>query len=117
MRSPRWFLVTALLLLVRPLATGQQIDETQRVHATVLGVDAHNDTLQRVLLENVDIGKRLNDGEIDLPRLRDGGIHVPFFAMAVPEYYRGADAVRGTLDFLDAMQRVLDKYPDQIELA
>jgi membrane dipeptidase len=117
MRFFRLFLVTAQLLLVLPPALGQQTDEAQRVHATVLGVDAHTDTLQRVLLEDVDIGKRLADGEIDLPRLREGGIHVPFFAMAVPEYYKGADAVRGTLDYRDAMQRVLDKYPDQIELA
>lgn len=117
MRFFRFFLVTAQLLLVLPPALGQQTDEAQRVHATVLGVDAHTDTLQRVLLEDVDIGKRLADGEIDLPRLREGGIHVPFFAMAVPEYYKGADAVRGTLDYRDAMQRVLDKYPDQIELA
>ena len=109
--------MTAQLLLVLPPAIGQQTDEAQRVHATTLGVDAHNDTLQRILLEGVDIGKRLADGEIDLPRLREGGVHVPFFAMAVPEYYKGADAVRGTLDFRDAMQRVLDKYPDQIELA
>jgi len=109
--------MTAQLLLVLPPAIGQQTDEAQRVHATTLGVDAHNDTLQRILLEGVDIGKRLSDGEIDLPRLREGGVHVPFFAMAVPEYYKGADAVRGTLDFRDAMQRVLDKYPDQIELA
>ena len=109
--------MTAQLLLVLPPAIGQQTDEGQRVHATTLGVDAHNDTLQRILLEGVDIGKRLSDGEIDLPRLREGGVHVPFFAMAVPEYYKGADAVRGTLDFRDAMQRVLDKYPDQIELA
>jgi membrane dipeptidase len=117
MRFFRCLLMTAQLLLVLPPAIGQQTDEAQRVHATTLGVDAHNDTLQRVLLENVDIGKRLADGEIDLPRLREGGVHVPFFAMAVPEYYKGADAVRGTLDFRDAMQRVLDKYPDQIELA
>ena len=109
--------MTAQLLLVLPPAIGQQTDEAQRVHATTLGVDAHNDTLQRILLEGMDIGKRLADGEIDLPRLREGGVHVPFFAMAVPEYYKGADAVRGTLDFRDAMQRVLDKYPDQIELA
>lgn len=109
--------MTAQLLLVLPTAIGQQTDEAQRVHATTLGVDAHNDALQRILLEGVDIGKRLSDGEIDLPRLREGGVHVPFFAMAVPEYYKGADAVRGTLDFRDAMQRVLDKYPDQIELA
>jgi membrane dipeptidase len=117
MRFFRCFLVTAQLLLVLPLVIGKQTDEAQRVHATVLGVDAHNDTLQRVLLEDVDIGKRLADGEIDLPRLREGGVHVPFFAMAVPEYYKGADAVRGTLDYRDAIERVLDKYPDQIELA
>jgi membrane dipeptidase len=117
MRFFGYFLVTVQLLLVLPPAIAKQTDEGQRVHATVLGVDAHNDTLQRVLLEGVDIGKHLSDGEIDIPRLREGGIHVPFFAMAVPEYYKGADAVRGTLDFRDAMQRVLDKYPDQIELA
>lgn len=32
-------------------------------------------------------------------------------------YYHGAEAVRRTLDLRDAMQGVLDKYPDQIELA
>ena len=54
---------------------------------------------------------------IDLPRLREGGIRVPFFALWVPTYYKGSEAVRRTLDLRDAMQRVLDKYPDQIQLA
>jgi len=44
-------------------------------------VDAHNDTLQRILIENVDIGQRLTDGALDLARLREGGMHVPFFAL------------------------------------
>jgi membrane dipeptidase len=35
----------------------------------------------------------------------------------VPSYYPGAEAVRRTLDLRDAMQRVFDKYPDQIALA
>ncbi len=64
-----------------------------------------------------DLGNRLPDGMIDLPRLREGGIHVPFFALWVPTYYKGSEAVRRTLDLRDAMQRVLDKHPDQIELA
>jgi membrane dipeptidase len=82
-----------------------------------LGVDSHNDTIQRVLLEGVDIGKRLADGQVDLPRLREGGVNVPFFALYVPDFYKGSDAVRRTLDFRDAIQRVLEAYPDQIELA
>ena len=92
-------------------------DRGRRIQASVLGVDGHNDTVQRIMFENVDIGNRLPDGAIDIPRLQEGGIHVPFFALWVPTYYKGSEAVRRTLDFRDAMQRVLDKYPDRIELA
>ena len=92
-------------------------DTARRIQATVLGIDGHNDTVQRVLYENVDLGKRLSDGMIDIPRLQEGGIHVPFFALWVPTYYKGSEAVRRTLDFRDAMQRVFDNYPDRIELA
>src|SRR6266581_5896715 len=92
-------------------------DRARRIQASVLGVDGHNDTVQRIMFENVDIGNRLPDGAIDIPRLQEGGIHVPFFALWVPTYYKGSEPVRRTLDFRDAMQRVLDKYPDRIELA
>lgn len=44
-------------------------------------------------------------------------MHVPFFALWVPTYYKGTEAVRRTLDLRDAMQQVLDRHPDQIELA
>jgi membrane dipeptidase len=96
---------------------GQQMDEAHRIQANVLGVDSHNDTMQRVLIEGVDIGSRLTDGQVDIPRLQEGGMHVPFFALWVPTYYKGSEAVRRTLDLRDAMQSVLDKYPDRIELA
>lgn len=114
-------LLAVSLLLVSAIARGQtasaEIEAAKRIQANVLGVDAHNDTVQRILIENVDIGQRLADGTVDLPRLREGGMHVPFFALWVPSYYYGAEAVRRTLDLRDAMQRVFDKYPDQIELA
>jgi membrane dipeptidase len=83
----------------------------------VLGVDAHNDTVQRLLLAGADLGVRSSKGSVDLPRLREGGMHVPFFALWVPMYYKGSEAVRRTLDFRDKMQEVFDKYPDQIGLA
>ena len=82
-----------------------------------LVVDTHNDTAQRVLIEKADLGQRTKDGTIDLPRLREGGVMVPFLALWVPTYYKGSTAVQRTLDLRDAMQGVLDKYPDQIELA
>ena len=108
-------LIAALCL--SPASGAQVSDDAHRLQATVLGIDGHNDTVQHILYEHVDIGSRLSDGSIDIPRLREGGIHVPFFALWVPTYYKGSETVRRTLDFRDAIQTVLDKYPDQIELA
>lgn len=100
-----------ILITSMRLSSAQDINrEAQRIQTNVLGIDTHNDTIQRVMYENTDLGKRSSDGAIDLPRLREGGIHVPFFALWVPTYYKGSEAVRRTLDFRDAMQRVLDKY-------
>jgi membrane dipeptidase len=41
----------------------------------------------------------------------------PYFALYVPTYYQGSEAVRRILQLRDAMQRVLDANPDKIELA
>jgi Membrane dipeptidase (Peptidase family M19) len=54
---------------------------------------------------------------VDIPRLRERGMHAPFFAFWVPVYYQGAEAVRRALDLRDAMQSLLDAHPDQIALA
>lgn len=89
----------------------------RRIHQETIVVDSHIDTLQRVLIENVDLGKRLPDRHADLPRLRLGGVRAPVFALWAPTYYQGAEAVRRTLQLRDAMQRVLDANPRDIELA
>jgi membrane dipeptidase len=115
---------TSLLLLLALLSiAGVSQAETPaesraaRLQQHVLGVDAHNDTVQRLMLSGVDLGVRTSNGAVDLPRLREGGMHVPFFALWVPMYYKGSEAVRRTLDLRDKMQEVFDRYPDQIELA
>ena len=113
----RRFSLAAILVLMSASLFAQVSEEAKRIQSHVLGVDSHNDTLQRVIFEGIDLGKRQPDGSVDFPRLREGGMHVPFFALWVPTYYPGAEAVRRTLDLRDAMQGVLDKYPDQIELA
>jgi membrane dipeptidase len=85
--------------------------------AEAIGIDSHIDTVQRVLVMGEDLGKRWEVGHVDLPRLRAGGMHAPFFALWVPVYFPGAEAVRRTLDLRDAMQWMLDAHPDQMELA
>ncbi|HEY7351691.1 MAG TPA: dipeptidase [Terriglobales bacterium] len=113
-------LFAVLLLFTFASAPGfsQDLDaKAHRIQNEVLGIDGHEDTVQHVIFENVDLANRLPDGMVDLPRLREGGMHAPFFALWVPMFYKGPEAVRRTLDLRDAMQREFDKHPDQIELA
>jgi membrane dipeptidase len=89
----------------------------RRLAAEAIGIDGHIDTVQRVLVMAEDLAKRQDTGHVDLPRLHEGGTHAPFFALWVPVYYPGAEAVRRTLDLRDAMQSLFDAHKDKIELA
>jgi membrane dipeptidase len=106
-----------VLLAVLTLQAQDDMAKARRISAEALGIDSHIDTIQHVLVDGVDLAKRLPNGMVDFPRLREGGMKAPFFALWVPVYYKGAEAVRRTLDLRDAMQSVLDAHPDQIELA
>src|SRR5436190_14740579 len=82
-------------------------DDLARARAILarsVGIDSHIDTLQRVLIGNVDLAQRGSTGHIDLPRLREGGMRAPFFALWVPTYYHGAEAIRRTLQLRDTVQ-------------
>jgi membrane dipeptidase len=115
-----------LVVLLAPAMPGRQTvsaggqdfgARARRIHAETIGIDSHIDTLQRVLNGKEDISRRTGKGHVDLPRLREAGVRAPFFALYVPTYYKGSEAVRRTLQLRDAMQSVLDAHPDQIELA
>ena len=106
-----------LIFSVPAFPADEIAERARRTQSEVIGIDSHIDTMQRVLIEHVDIGKRLPDGQSDLVRLQEGGMHAPFFALWVPMYYKGSEAVRRTFDMRDAMQAVLDRYPDRLELA
>ena len=103
--------------LALPLCAQDYMAHARRLASEVIGIDTHIDTIQKVLVGGMDLGVRTNVGHADIPRLKEGGMHAPFFALWCPVYFPGAEAVRRTLDLRDAMQSVLDAHPDQIELA
>jgi membrane dipeptidase len=99
------------------LAAQNDMERARKLSAGAIGIDSHIDTIQRVLIGGVDLTQRASSGHVDFPRLREGGMHAPFFALWCPVYYQGAEAVRRTLQLRDAMQSLLDAHKNQIELA
>lgn len=81
--------ITALassLFLAVPLVLFAQTDYMV-LHRNAMVADGHNDTVGRMLDEKLDISQRLPDGNIDLPRLKEGGLDLPFFGAWVDPKY------------------------------
>jgi membrane dipeptidase len=109
--------VTLALAVASAASAEDAATLARRIHADLVGVDSHIDTLQRVINQGVDLSRRQATGHVDLPRLKEWASSRLFFALWAPMYYQGGEAVRRTLQMRDAMQSILDAHFDQIELA
>jgi membrane dipeptidase len=59
------------------------------LHRNAFVMDGHCHVMTRELLMNTDIGQRYPDGNVDLPRAREGGVDAMFFSVYTPEHYYG----------------------------
>jgi membrane dipeptidase len=95
-------------------------------HAATLTVDSHCDTPLSLARRGYDLGARhpawtLLGGDVDLPRMREGGLDAAFFAVYVgqgPRTPEGrAQARQAARDILDRLDRMFEAHPDQCERA
>ena len=72
------------------------------VHARAIVVDTHVDTTQRMLFEKgFDLGQRHENGNVDIPRMRDGGLDAAFFSIWFPGTVTGPAAIKRALHAID----------------
>src|SRR5438128_4034800 len=79
------------------------------LHRKAFVMDGHTHVMTRELLLGTDIGQRYPDGNVDLPRAKEGGVDAMFFSVYTPEhYYPGRFEVKNTF-------RVVNLALDQIK--
>lgn len=88
------------------------------LHRNAFVMDGHTHVMTRELLMGTDIGQRYPDGNVDLPRAREGGVDAMFFSVYTPEhYYPGRFEVKNTFRVVNL---ALDQFKNNnkvIELA
>src|SRR5262249_54725683 len=88
------------------------------LHDRAIVVDSHDDTTQRLIFDKAfDIGKRNPNGNIDIPRMREGGLDALFFSIWVPSDVTGPTAVKRALDQIDAGREAVRTHPHDLMLA
>src|SRR4030088_3407187 len=75
----------------------------KQLHDRAIVVDSHDDTTQRLIFDTAfDIGKRTANGNIDIPRMREGGLDALFFSIWVPTHVSAPAAVKRALGQIEA---------------
>jgi membrane dipeptidase len=88
------------------------------VHTRAIVIDTHADTTQRMVFDpRFNIGERHSDGNIDIPRMKDGGMDGLFFSIWVPSDVTGPTAVKRAFDQIDAVREAARTHPTDLVLA
>jgi membrane dipeptidase len=92
-------------------------DQAKKLQSSSIVIDTHDDTTQRLLEPHFDLGTRHSDGNIDIPRMRDGGLSAIFFSIWISGKILGPEAVKQALDQIDAVRETVRKHPNDLVLA
>jgi len=96
-------------------------DRARKVHAAGLLFDGHNDLPWRLrtdgdfALTKFDLSRRLDSGQTDIPRLREGGVKAQFWSVYIPSEH--ANPARTVTEQIDLVKRMVERYPDAFEMA
>jgi membrane dipeptidase len=99
-------------------------EKALKIQGEAIVVDGHNDLpwLYRPgadqSFRTLDVGRPQKHLQTDLPRLQKGGVGAQFWAAWVPaETQRKGTAVRQTLEQIDVIHRMVQTYPETLEMA
>lgn len=96
-------------------------ERAMKVHAAGMLFDGHNDLpwLLRVKgdmgLEKFDLSRRVEIGQTDIPRLRQGGVKAQFWSVYIPSEH--PNPTKTVVEQIDLVNRMVAKYPNDFALA
>ncbi|HET7295056.1 MAG TPA: dipeptidase [Vicinamibacteria bacterium] len=106
-----------------PAAEDPALARARAVLKRVPLIDGHNDYPWEVHekadgdILRFDLTKPQPELDTDFARLRAGGVGGQFWSVYVPSSLPGPEAVRATLEAVDLVRRMVERWPDTLELA
>lgn len=119
------FFYTLLILTSVPGAqtSDSEMEQALKLHKSVPLIDGHNDYPIRVReqaagdLSKLDITQPQPNMMTDFARLRAGGVGGQFWSVFVPASMQGKEAVRATLEQIDTVYRMAERWTDALEIS
>ena len=99
------------------------VERAKALHAKVPLIDGHNDLPWQIRRKanrdvwSIDINEPQPDFHTDIPRLREGMVGAQFWSVYVPVSMQGKEATRATMEEIDIVYQMIERYPDTFQLA
>ena len=112
--------VLAFLLIGLCAAAQTKVDpaRVKRLLDRATVVDLHDDTTEMIVDEGYRLSARHDYGQVDIPRMREGGIGGLFFSIWVDtDRYTPIEGIRRALEEIEAVKREVARNPTTMEMA
>jgi membrane dipeptidase len=107
----------AILLVEISISADSISDEAKKLHFSSIVLDTHDDTTQRFMSKDFDLGKRNSTGSIDIPRMKEGGMNAIFFSIWIDGRTMGPPAIQKALDQIDMVKQNVKQNAQDIVMA
>jgi membrane dipeptidase len=117
-----FFGLFALIFLAGCTGTEEQlIKRATRIHSSVLTVDTHCDTPMDFSRSDFDLGIKHDEGCVDFPRMKEGGLNAEFFAVFTGQGPRDDSSFtkvhKKALEIFNAIHKNVEKNSSMSEMA
>jgi len=89
----------------------------RELHRKAIVFDTHADSTQRLTLKGFDFFANHTDGNLDFPRMREGGLDAVFFSIWTEGTRPGPEALKGALVQIDSVRETVRSKPGDLVLA
>ena len=112
-------LALPLAFSISNIASAQISAEAKAIHDSALVIDTHDDTPQRFLDGNFDIGSTdpKDPGHISLDKARAGNLSALFFSIWVDPKFNQGHFARNAFDLIDSVYEQAARHPDRMMMA
>ena len=92
-------------------------DPFRTMHFDAIVIDTHADTTPKFQDPGWRFDERHDDGHVDLPRMREGGLDAQFWSIYMGETEGEGAAVKDAVERIDAVHELVRRHPEDLAFA
>lgn len=96
--------------------TNTHLIKAKQMHQKAIVFDGHCDTILEIMNHKRTLEKKSTTGHLDIPRMKEGGVDVQFFAVFIEDIYKPDRSLKRTLQLIDCFYREIKNNQDDISL-